>query len=162
MTSLLKPTAKTGLNKAGAHELYASNMYKNLANCMQAIGYFNAQKYFLAESADELVHYQNIADYMNDRGDMLDFPGVEKMVDRCTTLKSAFEVAYEAEYELGLYYSKLYEQMEKEGDCVTEQFLLQFIKIQRQSVGAVKDILAAIKLCGNDPSALFMVEAKLI
>lgn len=162
MESLLKPVIKTALIKAIGHELYAHNMYKNLANQMQGVGYFTAQKFFIEESNDELTHYQKIVDYINDRCDIADMPMVEAMKDKCVSLKQAFDVAYGAEYDLGLFYSKLYEQCESAGDCTTGQFILQFIEIQRISVGAIKDVQAMIKLAASDPSALFLVESKLV
>lgn len=67
-TQLLKPEIKIWLEKSLASELYVSNLYKHFANQLQRLGYFGAQKYYLKESADELSHYQKLADYCNDMG----------------------------------------------------------------------------------------------
>lgn len=162
MESLLKPELKAGLIKAIGHELYAHNLYKSLANQMQSLGFFGAQKYFLKESVDELGHYQILADYINDRGDVAEVPMIDKQSDKAKTLADAFEFSLEAEMDLEKFYVGLYEEAEdKMEDCVTAQFLLQFIEIQRKSVGEVKDILAMLKIAGSDAGALLIIDKKL-
>ena len=162
MNSLLKPQTKTLLTKAIGNELYASNLYKNLANQAQSLGFFGAQKYFLKESEQELSHYQIIADYINDRGDVAEVPMVEKQTDKAKSLTDAFEFSLEAEIDLEKFYVEFYEEAEdKLKDCVTAQFLLQFIEIQRKSIGEVKDILAMLKIAGTDAGALLIIDKKL-
>lgn len=162
MESLLKPQTKTSLIKAIGHELYAHNLYKSLANQMQSLGFFGAQKYFLKESVDELGHYQILADYINDRGDVAEVPMIDKQADKAKSLMDAFEYSLEAEMDLEKFYVQFYEDCEEKfGDCVTEQFLLQFIEIQRKSVGEVKDILAMLKIAGSEAGALLIIDKKL-
>ena len=154
LKSLLKPEAKKGLQTAVGHELYASNLYKSLANQMQRVGYFGTQSYFTKESADELVHYQILADYMNDRGDMADIPTIEAITDKATTIADALQISLEAEMDLGDFYQELYDKLEDGGDCVTAQFLLQFIEIQRKSIGEVMDLITRLQRCGSNESAI--------
>jgi len=162
MQSLLKKEAKSFLIKAIGQELYAHNMYKNFANQMQSIGYFGTQKYFLKESEDELKHYQILADYINDRGDVAEIPSVAAQNDTPTSLKEAFEMAYEIELSLEKFYVKGYELVEDElGDCITAQFLLQFLEIQRISVGEIKDIISMLTLAKEDSASLFLIDKKL-
>ena len=162
MESLLDKKTKANLTEAIGHELYAHSLYKNLANYMQKVGFFGTREYFLSESEDELKHYQILVDYINDRGDVADIPAVQKQADKPTTLMDAFEIVYEAEYELLKFYTKIYEEAEDEmEDCVTSQFLLQFLEIQRKAVGEVKDILALLKIAGSDAGALLLADKQI-
>lgn len=137
--SILKPAIKKMLQEAIFNELYASMLYKQIANNMQRIGMFGAQKYFLAESADELVHYQKLVDYFNDLGDMADIPALPDLSNKkFTDIGSALNAAYETELTLLNKYVEWYEK----ADCVTEQFLLQFIQIQRESCGEMADLIS--------------------
>ena len=63
--SLLSGKMRKGLQDALYVELYQSNLWKSLANQLQKLGLFGTQKYFLAESAEELTHYQMIVEFMN-------------------------------------------------------------------------------------------------
>ena len=133
--SLLSGKMRKGLQDALYVELYQSNLWKSLANQLQKLGLFGTQKYFLAESAEELTHYHMIVDFMNDIGDSL-------------------EIGYETELEVYNQYKKFY-QMAEEEDCVVAQFLLQFMEIQRKAVGEYGDLLAKYKIAEESKEILF-------
>lgn len=139
VNSILKPAIKVMLQEAIYNELYASMLYKQVANNMQRIGMFGAQKFFLNESTDELKHYQILVDYFNDMGDMADIPALPNLSDKVfTDIGSALYAAYETELALLNKYVAWYEK----ADCITENFLLQFISIQTASVGEFGDLIA--------------------
>lgn len=143
LSSLLSSEVREWLQKSIASELYASNLYKALANQFQRRGLFNIQKFFLGESADELTHYQILVDYMNDRNDCADFPMIQPILDRIIDAGDALRIAYETELSLLNQYVEFYEKSEDEYmDCITAQFLLQFIEIQRKSVGEYGDLIS--------------------
>lgn len=147
VTSLLKPEIKTWLDKSIASELYASNLYKHIANQLQRMGLFGAQKYYLKESADELEHYQRLVDYVNDMGSVAEVPAVPKMTDKIANLMDALEISYETELELMKQYQEFYEKAEDDyGDCVTATFIIEFLQIQRKSVGEYGDLIAKLSL----------------
>ena len=106
LTSLLKPEIKTWFEKSAASEMYAHFLYQHIANNMQRIGLFGAQKYFISESDSELSHYRKLADFVNDMGTILKVPAVEKITDEVSSLKSALDLAYETEQSLLMQYQK--------------------------------------------------------
>lgn len=139
--SLLSKDMKNALQEALYLELYQSNLWKSLANQMQRAGLFGTQKYFLAESAEELTHYQMHVDFMNDMGDCADIPAIEAIKDKVDNIGDALELAYETELDVYNKYKEIYEKAEDE-DCVVGQFLFQFLEIQRKAVGSYGDLLA--------------------
>jgi ferritin len=156
--NFLKPETQAMLNKAVHSELFASNLYKHLSNHMQRMGFFGAQKFFAGESADELTHYQQLADYMNDRGSVADIPMIEAMRDKPTGLIDAIEVAFDTEVELMENYAAWYDECK----CsITKQFLLQFLETQRKSVGEYGDLLARLELIGDDKCGLIIIDQEL-
>lgn len=138
MKSLLSDSVESILNEAVQQELFASHLYKHLANQLQRIGYFGAQKYFSHESSEELGHYQNIVDYMNDMGTVAVVPSLPAVGNSVITLRDALQIAFDTERELMDRYVDWY----SESDPVTQQFLLQFLERQRKSVGEYGDWLA--------------------
>lgn len=158
----IKNEVKKRLDEAVKHELTASNMYINLAVQMQSIGYFGAQKYFEKEAISEREHAKVITDYVNDMGGTSSIMGILAQADTPKTLNEAFELSMEAEEELLKFYVELYEEVEdKMKDCVTAQFLLQFIEIQRKAVGEVRDILSILDRAKGNEAAILMVDSKL-
>ena len=100
LKSLLSKDMKEGLQDAVQVELQQSSLWKSLANQMQRLGYFGSQKYFLAESAEELTHYQMHVEFMNDMGDCADLPKIDAVNDKVKTIGDALEIGYEIELDV--------------------------------------------------------------
>ena len=143
--SLLSPSMKKGMQEAVYIELYQSNLWKSLANQLQRLGYFGSQKYFLAESAEELTHYQMHVEFMNDMGDCADLPKIDAVTDKVTDIGDALEVGYNIEMDVYKQYKDFYKKAEDE-DVSVAQYLLQFVEIQRKAVGHYGDLLAKYKV----------------
>lgn len=149
--SLLKPEVKMLLNKSIASELYASNLYKHLAAQMQRSGYFGAQKFFEKESADELSHYYILRNYLSDMGDIADMPQIDSVMDIALGIGTALQIAYDTERALLFQYQEIYESVEDDmSDCITAQFLLQFLEIQRKAVGEFGDLISRFEKNPSD------------
>jgi ferritin len=156
---IISANLKAVLDDAVHSELYASNLYKHVANQLQRIGYFGAQKFFLKESADELAHYQLHVDFQNDVGTVAKVPAIEAMNEPIKTLSDAIELGYETELELYENYKDWYEQASS--DPVVQQFLLQFLEFQRKSVGEYGDLLARIQLVDQDKAGMLLIDQEL-
>ena len=149
---------EAALQQACHSELYASNLYRHLANQLQRIGYFGAQKFFSGESADELTHYQKHADFLNDSGTVAKVPSIEAMTDTVASLRDAVEIAYETETTLGQDYARWWNES---SDPTVKQHLLQFLEIQRKSVGEFGDLLARLDRAGQNEAAILMVDQEM-
>jgi len=156
---IISANLKAVLDEAVHSELYASNLYKHVANQLQRLGYFGAQKFFLKESADELAHYQLHVDFQNDVGTVAKIPMIEAMNESIKTLSDAIELGYETELELYENYKDWYEQSST--DPVVQQFLLQFLEFQRKSVGEYGDLLARIQLVDQDKAGMLLIDQEL-
>lgn len=156
--NLLDKPTEDMLNKAVQSELYASHLYKHIANQMQRVGFFGAQKFFAGESSDELEHYQKIANYMNDRGTSAKIPSLPPCSERTAGLVDAISLGFETELQL----MRDYERWYRECKCVTtQQFLLQFLEIQRKSVGEYGDLMSRLNLVSGDKAGLLMIDQEL-
>jgi len=156
---IISANLKAVLDEAVHSELYASNLYKHVANQLQRLGYFGAQKFFLKESADELAHYQLHVDFQNDVGTVAKIPMIEAMNESIKTLSDAIELGYETELELYENYKDWYEQSST--DPVVQQFLLQFLEFQRKGVGEYGDLLARIHLVDQDKAGMLLIDQEL-
>jgi len=94
LKSLLSKDMKEGMQDAIQVELQQASLWKSLANQMQRLGYFGSQKYFLAESAEELTHYQMHVEFMNDMGDCADLPNIDAVNDKVKNIGDAFVMIY--------------------------------------------------------------------
>jgi ferritin len=151
--SLLTASMKKGLQDAVQVELQQSNLWKSLANQMQKLGFFGSQKYFLAESAEELTHYQMHVEFMNDMGDCAELPKIEEITDKVKNIGDALEIGYEIELDVYNQYKDFYEKA-ADDDVVVAQYLLQFLEIQRKAVGHYGDLLAKYKVADETKEIL--------
>jgi len=157
--SLLSPNVKAALDDAVKSELFASHLYKHVANQLQRLGYFGAQKFFAGESDHELKHYQLHADYQNDRGDVATIPDLPAVREPIKSLRDAIELGYATEKGLGDKYASAYSQCAS--DPMTQQFLLQFLEIQRKSIGEYGDCLSRLDRTGDDECGILIIDKEL-
>ena len=153
LKSLLTPSMKKGLQKAIYAELYQSNLWKHIANQLQRLGYFGGQKYFLAESAEELTHYQVFVDFINDMGDVADVPKIDAVEDDIESIATALQVAYDMELDVYNQYKKFYEEA-KDEDVTVSIFMQQFVTIQLKAVGTYGDLISRYNKCGTNEAAI--------
>lgn len=153
----LTPDVEQILADAVHAELYASHLYKHVANQLQRIGYFGAQKFFLSESADELTHYQKHVEYINDRGSVAKVPALADVADPVDSLGAALQLAYDTEFALQQDYARWYSAV----DVITQQHLLKFIEIQRKAVGEYGDLLARLDRVAGDPCGVLLIDQEM-
>ena len=153
----LNPEVEAILADAVHAELFASHLYKHVANQLQRLGYFGAQKHFLSESTDELEHYQRHVDYVNDRGGVAAVPALPDVTDTVANLRDALELAYDTELELQTNYAQWYGKV----DVITQQHLLQYLEIQRKAVGEYGDLLARLDLVEGDACGVLLIDQEL-
>jgi len=159
-TNLLSQAITQLLNDALHAELSAFYQYRNLSNQCQRLGYFGAAKFFKSESTDEAEHAKRIEDYFNDRGSVAGLPELSETSDKITTLEQALTLAYNTELDLNKSYSTWYAQSLAK-DITTAQFLLQFIEIQRKSVGEYADWLQRLSLVSDDSCGILLIDKEL-
>jgi ferritin len=135
-------------------------MYKLLANHMQAVGYFGAQKYFLKESAEELEHYQKHIDFLNDLGVLPPLPDLKPLKEKCGSLMDALEVAYDNELELLEQY-KEFSKTEGVEYPELQQHIWFYLKTQTDAVGFYGDMLARLELVKDDSCGILFIDKEL-
>ena len=151
--NLLTAELTDWLQKSIASELYASHLYKHIANQLQRLGFFGAQKFWLKESADELTHYQIHVDFMNDMGTVAMLPAIQPIKESITSIEDALAIAYNTELALLMQYKEFY-KIAEEQDCVVDVYLHQFLEIQRKAVGEYGDLIARYTRCGKNEAAI--------
>ena len=156
---IISAEMKNLLDDAVHAELFASNLYKHIANQLQRLGYVGAAKFFLSESKEELKHYQLHAQFQNDVGTVATVPAIEAMTDSVKSFSDAMELAYETELDLYNSYKRWYAKAAS--DPAVQQFLLQFIEFQRTSVGEYGDLLARIQLVDQDKAGMLLIDQEL-
>lgn len=142
LKSVLSPASIAIWQKLAGEEMYAHLLYTHISNQLQAIGYFGAQKYFEGEADSEFSHYKKIRNFLNDVGSVLSGVPSYQINDEVNDLTTALELYYNAEVALLGKYVAAYKDMDdaENMDCVSEPLMLEFIEIQRTSIGEAGDL----------------------
>lgn len=157
--TLLDKECEAKFAKVMATELLHAQMYHQLANSMQAIGYFGAQKKFLAEVPEETGHYQKHVDFVNDLGAIIDIPAVPTLQYQPETLAGALKIAYDAEVKFLNDYKNFVTTEAGKPEIV--EHLWFYINVQRTTVGEYMDLLARVDLVKDNPAALLLIDQEL-
>lgn len=142
------------------YELGHFYLYKHLAICMQAVGYFGAQAYFEKESLEENEHAQRHINFLNDVGVMAKLPTITPEKEVPNDLYAAIELAYENEKDLLDYYKGVYKEDVVETPEIAEH-LNFYIKTQVEAVGFYGDILATLESEKDNKNACLVVDSML-
>lgn len=142
------------------YELGHFYLYKHLAICMQAVGYFGAQAYFEKEILEENEHAQKHINFLNDMGVMAKLPTITPEKEVPNELYSAIELAYENEKDLLGYYKDVYKEEVVENPEIAEH-LNFYIKTQVEAVGFYGDILATLESEKDNKNACLVVDSML-
>lgn len=154
---LISESCVEKFNQALYQEMYVSHLYHHVANHMQMLGYFGAQKFFMGESQDELTHFQKVVDFLNDIGSVAKMPSIPAMDEEVDSLMGALQMAYDQEVELLNFYSDFY----KMADPTCQQILLDFIEIQRKAAGEYGDLIARLEIIKDDPCGFIIFDQEL-
>ena len=141
-------------------ELTHFYMYKLLANKCQMLGYFGAQAYFLAESAEEETHYQKHVDFLNDEGVLAKLPVLAPEKESISCLCDAIQMAYDNELDLLEYYREMYKEEVMEYPEVAAH-LSFFLDTQREAVGFYGDILSMFESEKDNDNISMVIDHKL-
>lgn len=147
------------LEAALKYELGHFYLYKHLAICMQAYGYFGAAAYFEKESAEENGHAQKHIQFLNDMGVKAKLPTLSPAKEDAETLYDAIELAYENEKDLLDYYKEAYK--DSLDDAPVMVHLADFVKFQTDAVGFLGDILATMESEKENKNVCMVIDHKL-
>lgn len=160
-TLLINDAIKATLDDLAKLELYNSYLYHNLSAWCQNYGYFGAAKKFNAEAVEEIKHYQDVVDFINQRGGMVTAQPISMPVLTTLNLSDCIESAYEQEVLTENAYKELGSMALAVSDHVTYQFVHEVLEHQAESVGEYGDLMARLKVTNQEASAILLIDQEL-
>ena len=90
---------------------------------------------------------------------MPDLSLVQPALGTFPTIRSAFDYALTKETELGDLYNKML--IDFKDEPIVVEFVLGYVKEQRESIGEYADFIATLELCGDNQAALLQFDKEL-
>jgi ferritin len=152
---------EAAINDQIAKEFYASHLYLSMAAWFEDQNLPGFGHWMRMQSSEEHGHAMRLFDYLIDAGGRVRLAGV---AEPPTDFKGPMQIMQESlkhEQKVTASIRKLYELADKDKDYATQLHLQWFITEQLEEEKQAGDIIARLKLAGNNPAALLMVDGEL-
>jgi ferritin len=149
------------LNKQLNNEIYSAYLYLAMSSYTTSVGLKGAANWFMVQYQEEMVHAMKIYDYVNSQGEHARLDAIAAPPAEYGTLLSMFEQTLNHEKFITKSINDLMDLAMKEKDHATQIFLQWFVTEQIEEEGNDNDIIAKLKLVGENPQGLMMVDSGL-
>ena len=149
------------LNKQLNNELYSAYLYLSMSSFTTFIGLKGAANWFMVQYQEEMTHAMKFYDYLNSQGEHAQLAAIAAPPTEFGTLLSMFEQTLKHEQFITECINDLMDQAVKEKDHATQIFLQWFVTEQIEEEGNDNDIIAQLKLVGDNTQGLMMVDRDL-
>lgn len=149
------------LNQQLNNELYSAYLYLSMSSFTTHIGLKGAANWFMVQYQEEMVHAMKFYDYINSQGEHARLNAIAAPPVEFGTLLSMFEQTLKHEQFITKCINDLMDLAVKEKDHATQIFLQWFVTEQIEEEGNDNDIIAQLKLVGDSPQGLMMIDRDL-
>lgn len=149
----LKEEIEIILNAQCKMEAEASNKYLAMASWLERNGFKQSSDYLYAQAEEERTHFLKIFKYINDVGGTAITPVLAEVPQEFKSLKSVFEIALQSEIAVSLSINKIVAKCREVNDFATEEFIMWFVKEQREEEENARRALELFDVIDVDSSA---------
>lgn len=158
---MLSKEVEKAINNQIKNEYYSSYIYLSMAAHCESINMQGFAKWTRTQSEEEMKHAMRLFDYVIDQDARVVLQSIPKPPLGFGSLTKMFQQVLDHEREVTSMINKLYELAINDGDHATTVELQWFISEQVEEEKSAKDILDKLKLAGDNPSALLILDHQL-
>lgn len=156
---MISEKLNAALNGQIAAEMWSSNLYLSMSFCMQGAGYDGFANWLKKQSAEELDHALQIADYVAKRGGKPQVGKVDAVPVEWASPKEVFNQVYEHECKVSQMINDLVRLASEERDNATQDFLWGFVREQVEEEATTMSV--SEKVAKASDAALLILDSQL-
>ena len=149
------------LNKQINAEIYSAYLYLSMSAHFQSVNLAGFANWMRVQAHEELMHALKFYDYVNERGGRIVLQPVEAPPSHWDSPLAVFEHVYQHEQKVTGMINKLVDLAVEIRDHATNNVLQWFVAEQVEEEASADEVVQKLKLVGDDPSALFMIDREL-
>lgn len=149
------------LNKQINAELYSSYLYLSMAAYFLSINLNGFAHWMRTQAREEVGHAMRFYDFINERAGRVTLYPVEGPPTEWDSPLAVFEAAYKHEQKVSGLIGDLVDLTIEKRDHATNNFLQFFVAEQVEEEASVDEVVQKLKLVGDDPNGLFLVDREL-
>ncbi len=158
---MLSKKMYTSLNKHMNTELYSAYLYLNMSAAANAMGFKGAATWFNVQYQEEMIHFMKFYTYINSQGEQAAVKEMAAPPASFASLLDLFEKTLQHEQSITRWINELVELAVTEKDHATQIFLQWFITEQIEEEENDREIIAKLKLIGDNGYGLLMLDTEL-
>lgn len=152
---------ESAINKQINAEMYSSYLYLSMAAYMESENYKGMAQWMHAQAHEETTHARKFYGYVFERNGRVILDAIGKPPSDWDSVQAVFEDTLKHEQKVTAMIDKLADQADKDGDRAAAIFLQWFINEQVEEESGVQEIVDRMKMFGNVPQALYMLDREL-
>lgn len=149
------------LNKQINAEIYSAYLYLSMSAHFQSVNLAGFANWMRVQWQEELAHALKFYDYVNERGGRVVLQPVEAPPSQWDSPLALFEHVHQHEQKVTGMINKLVDLAVEIRDHATNNVLQWFVAEQVEEEASADEVVQKLKLVGDDPSALFMIDREL-
>ncbi|WP_367916414.1 ferritin [Leadbetterella sp. DM7] len=158
----LKEDIEIALNAQAKMEAEASSKYLAMASWLERNGFERSAEYLYRQAEEEREHFLKIFRYINEVGGNAVTPVVGEVQLEYPDLRSVFEVALQSEIAVTNSINRLVGQCRANHDYATEDFLMWYVKEQREEEKNARRALELFELIDvNSATGRFVLDKEI-
>lgn len=142
-------------------ETYSAYLYFAMSAWATVEGLKGTANWFFVQGQEEMTHAMRFFLFIERLGEKVDLRAIKQPPAVFKSLKHAFDETLKHEKYVTSLINNLVNQARDDKDHATEVFLQWFVNEQVEEEENAMDILAKLKLAGNEGSVLFMIDKEL-
>ena len=158
---MLNPAVQQALNDQVQKELHSAYIYLSMAAYFEAENLPGAAHWMRGQAGEEQEHAMKLFDFIQDRGGRVTLQAIDAPPATFSSPLAVFEASYAHEQKVTKSIHDLYALAVKEADYPTQVMLQWFIDEQVEEEKNASAIMAQLKMVGDSPAALFMIDRQL-
>lgn len=158
---MISERMQAALNEQVNKEFYSAYMYLAMSAYCESIGLPGFANWMRFQYEEENMHVTKMYDYILDQGGDVELLAVEKPPKEYGSPLEVFEKTLEHEKFVTSCIHKLMDLAIEERDYATQTFLQWYVTEQVEEESNVNDVLAPLRMVGDDKSGLMMIDQQL-
>lgn len=142
-------------------ELYSAHLYLSMSSCCNEKGLKGAANWFFVQYREEMIHFIKFYTYLVDQGIIITLQASKAVPNSYKSLLDMFEKTLAHEQLITGCINELSEQAVKEKDHATQIFLQWFVTEQIEEENNDRDLIAKLKLVGNNGHGILMIDSEM-
>ncbi len=158
---MISDKMQDALNNQINEEVFSSYLYLQMSAWFQSMNFPGMANWMCIQSQEEDVHVMKIYDFINNRRGHVVLQAIKAPQAQWDSPLAAFETAFSHEQYITGRINDLVSMSRELKDNATEIFLQWFVIEQVEEEASADEIVRKLKLMGDAPGGLFMLDQEL-